>query len=40
MLKRGEEDLAEVMDLSHKDMAVIAETSSNINLRHLKTIYP
>jgi len=39
MLKRGEEDLAEVMDLSHKDMAVIAETSSNINLRHLKTIY-
>ena len=33
MLKLGEEGLAEEMDLSHKDMAVIVETSSNINLR-------
>ena len=33
MLKLGEEGLAEELDLSHKDMAVIVETSSNINLR-------
>ena len=28
MLKLGEEDMAEELDLSHKDIAVIAETSS------------